>query len=144
MWHKVNFQVAYSWFEFIFFLLLVWLPYRCKRRQSDLIFIHNLIGTTTLARRTSLSSVQTTCLELRSTKSEKMASSWLREEAKDTPQKQSRTPTTLMTWRYWRIRLIKQRHYCIVWNEPQLALASMSMHTKLNICVTTKRATLPH
>ena len=39
-----------------------------------------------------------------------------------------------MTWRYWRIRLIKQRHYCIVWNEPQLALASMSMHTKLNIC----------
>ena len=50
----------------------------------------------------------------------------------------------LMTWRYWRIRLIKQRHYCIVWNEPQEALASMSMHTKLNICVTTKRATLPH
>ena len=41
-------------------------------------------------------------------------------------------------------RLIKQRHYCIVWNEPQLALASMSMHTKLNICVTTKQATLPH
>ena len=41
-----------------------------------------------------------------------------------------------MTWRYWRIRLIKQRNYCIVWNEPQLALASMSMHTKLNICVT--------
>ena len=51
---------------------------------------------------------------------------------------------TLMTWRYWRIRLIKQRHYCIVWNEPQLALASMSMHTKLNICVTTKQATLSH
>ena len=68
----------------------------------------------------------------------------IREEAKDTPQKQSLTPTTLMTWRYWRIRLIKQRHYCIVWNEPQLALASMSMHTKLNICVTTKQATLPH
>ena len=33
-------------------------------------------------------------------KSEQMASSWLREEAKGTPQKQSRTPTTLMTWRY--------------------------------------------
>ena len=32
-----------------------------------------------------------------------------------------------MTWRYWRIRLIKQRHYCIVWNEPQLALASLSL-----------------
>ena len=60
------------------------------------------------------------------------------------PAKQSRTPTTLMTWRYWRIRLIKQSHYCTVWNEPQLALASMSMHTKLNICVTTKWATLPH
>ena len=60
------------------------------------------------------------------------------------PQKQSQTPTTLMNWRYWRIHLIKQIHYCIVWNEPQQALASMSMHTKLNICVTTKRATLPH
>ena len=63
-----------------------------------------------------------------------MASSWLRKEAKDTLQKQSLTPTTLMTWRYWRIRLIKQRHCCIVWNEPPQALASMSMHTKLNIC----------
>ena len=48
-----------------------------------------------------------------------------------------------MTWRYWRIRLIKQRHYCIVRNESQQALASMSMHTNLNKCVTTKRATLP-
>ena len=68
----------------------------------------------------------------------------LRKEAKGTPQKQSQTPTTLMTWRYWRICLTKQRHYCIVWNELQQALASMSMHTKLNICVTTKQATLPH
>ena len=50
-----------------------------------------------------------------------MASSWLRKEAKGTPQKQSQTPTTLMTWRYWQIRLIKQRHYCIVWNELQQA-----------------------
>ena len=33
----------------------------------------------------------------------------LREEAKGTLQKQSQTPTTLMTWRYWRIRLIKPR-----------------------------------
>ena len=63
-----------------------------------------------------------------------MASSWLRKEAKRTPQKQSETPTTLMPWRYWRIRLIKQRHYCIIWNEPQQALASKSMHTKLNMC----------
>ena len=74
----------------------------------------------------------------------KMALSWRRKEAKVTPQKQSPTPTTLMTWRCWRIRLIKQRHYCIVKNEPQQALASMSMHTKRNICVTTKRAILPH
>ena len=43
-----------------------------------------------------------------------------------------------------RIRLIKQRHYYIVWNELQLALAYMSMQTKPNICVTTKQATLPH
>ena len=44
-------------------------------------------------------------LILRSTKSEKMASSWLRKEAKGTPQKQSQTSTTLMTWWYWRIHL---------------------------------------
>ena len=30
-----------------------------------------------------------------------MASSWLGKEAKGTPQKQSQTPTTLMTWCYW-------------------------------------------
>ena len=29
-------------------------------------------------------------------------------------------------------------------NELLQALASMSMRTKLNVCVTTKRATLPH
>ena len=53
-------------------------------------------------------------------------------------------PTTPMTLRYWRIRLTKPRRYCIVWNEPPQALASMSMHTKLNIYVTTKQATLAH
>ena len=37
-----------------------------------------------------------TCLELRSTKSEKMASSWQRKEAEGTPQKQLPTPTTPM------------------------------------------------
>ena len=67
-----------------------------------------------------------------------------KKRSKSTPQKQSQTPTTLMTWRYWRIRLIKERHYCIVWNEMQQDLASMSMRRKLNMCVTTKRATLPH
>ena len=40
---------------------------------------------------------RTTCLELRSTKSEKMASSWQRKEAEGTPQKQLPTPTTPMT-----------------------------------------------
>ena len=33
-------------------------------------------------------------------KSEKMASRLTKREAKGTPPKQSRTPTTLMTWRY--------------------------------------------
>ena len=30
--------------------------------------------------------------------------------------------------------LEKPKHYCIVWNEPPLALATMSMHTKRNMC----------
>ena len=72
------------------------------------------------------------CLVLRSTKSEKMASSWLREEAKGTPQKQSRTPTTLMTWRYWRIRLIKQRHYCIVLNELHTIIMNYIWYLQVN------------
>ena len=49
---------------------------------------------------------------------------------------------TIYTYIY--IYIYKQRHYCIVWNELQQALASMSMRTKLDICVTTKQATLPH
>ena len=31
-----------------------------------------------------------------------------------------------------------------VWNEPPQALASMSMHTKLNICAIIKQVTFPH
>ena len=31
-----------------------------------------------------------------------------------------------------------------VWNEPPQALASMSMHTKLNICAIIKQTTFPH
>ena len=38
----------------------------------------------------------------------------------------------------------KLKHYCIVWNKPPQALASMSMHTKLNICALIKQATFPH
>ena len=36
--------------------------------------------------------------------------------------------------RFWQIHPTKPKHYCIVWNEPPQALASMSMHTKLNTC----------
>ena len=36
------------------------------------------------------------------------------------------------------------KQYCIVWNEPPQVLASMSMHTKLNICALIKQTTFPH
>ena len=49
-----------------------------------------------------------------------------------------------MTLRYWQIHLTKPKHYCIFWNEPPQALASMSMHTKLNIYAIIKQATLPY
>ena len=38
----------------------------------------------------------------------------------------------------------KPKYYCIVWNELPQALASMLMHTKLNICALIKQATFPH
>ncbi len=38
----------------------------------------------------------------------------------------------------------KQKPYCIVWNEPLQALASISMHTKQNICALIKQVTFPH
>ena len=37
-----------------------------------------------------------------------------------------------------------QAYYYIGWNEPPQALASMSMHTKLNICAIIKQPTFPH
>ena len=37
----------------------------------------------------------------------------------------------------------KLKYYCIVWNEPPQALASMSMHTKRNICAIIKQAISP-
>ena len=37
----------------------------------------------------------------------------------------------------------KPKHYCIVWNEPPQALASISMHTNLNICALIKQVTFP-
>ena len=43
-----------------------------------------------------------------------------------------------------RIHPTKPKHYCIVWNELPQALASMSMHTKLNICAIIKQAAFPH
>ena len=38
----------------------------------------------------------------------------------------------------------KPKHYCIVWNKLPQALASMSMHTKLNTCALIKQATFLH
>ena len=35
------------------------------------------------------------------------------------------------------------KHYYVVLNEPLQALASISMHTKLNICAIIKQATFP-
>ena len=60
-----------------------------------------------------------------------MASSWLRKGAKRTPAK-TITDADYARWLgvTGEYGLIKQRHYCIVWNEPQEALVSMSMHTK--------------
>ena len=72
------------------------------------------------------------------------ASSWQRKKAEGTLQKQLPTPTTPMTSRSWRIHPTKPKHYCIVWNEPPQALASISMHTKLNICAIIKQAKFPH
>ena len=39
---------------------------------------------------------------------------------------------------------IRENGFELTKNEPTQALASMSMHTKLNICVTTKQATFPN
>ena len=35
------------------------------------------------------------------------------------------------------------KHYCIVWNEPLQALASISMYTKRNACAFIKQVTFP-
>ena len=68
------------------------------------------------------------CLEPRLIKSVKTASRWQRKETESTLQKQLPIPTTPMTSRFWQIHPTKPKHYCIVWNEPPEALASMSMH----------------
>ena len=47
-------------------------------------------------------------------------------------------------WRCWQIHPTRPKHYCIVWNEPPQALASMSMHTKLNTCAIIKKLSFPH
>ena len=38
----------------------------------------------------------------------------------------------------------QDKTYCIVWNEPPQALASISMHTKRNIGAIIKQETFPH
>ena len=40
VWHKVSFQTEWSWFEFIVFLLLDWLPNQGQRSQFPLLFTH--------------------------------------------------------------------------------------------------------
>ena len=56
---------------------------RAKHLQATLLFVDFT---------KAFDSIHRGKMELRSTKSEKMALSWLRKEAKDTPQKQSQTP----------------------------------------------------
>ena len=48
--------------------------------------------------------------------------------------KQLPMTATPMTKQFWQIHPIKPKHNCIVWNKLPQALASMSMHTKLNTC----------
>ena len=51
----------------------------------------------------------------------------------------------LRRWhRFWQMPRLKPKPYCIVWNEPPQALASMSMHTKRNTCASSKQATFLH
>ena len=64
-----------------------------------------------------------------------------KKRTKGTPQKQL---PMLTTERFWKIHPTKPKHYCIAWNKPPQALASMSMHTKLNIFALIKQATFPH
>ena len=115
---------------------LVWI--QCKQSQLELVFSF------LFAFSSYVWPSMTTCLEHRSIKSKKTASSWQRKEVEGTPQKQLPTPTMPMTLRFWQIHPTNPKHYCIVWNELPQALASMSMHTKLNICALIRQVTFPH
>ena len=75
-----------------------------QKHQSESAFtrwrhriLRHCCRSTTRGHASPISSVYTRYLELRSTKSEKMASSRQRKEAEGTPQKQLPTPTTPMT-----------------------------------------------
>ena len=58
--------------------------------------------------------------------------------------KQLPTPTMPMISRFWQIHPPKPKPYYIVWNETLQASASMSMHTRRNICALIKQSTSPH
>ena len=59
----------------------------------------------------------------------------IRENSFELTKKRSRRyPAKTITDADWQIHPTKPKHCCIVWNEPPQALASMSMHTKRNIC----------
>ena len=92
--------------------------------------------------RTSIDKIRENGLELTKSHLEAVLSDF--KEAEGTPQKQMPTPTKPMTLRYRQIHPTKPKHDCIVWNEPLQALASMSTHTKRNICAIIKQVTFPH
>ena len=45
---------------------------------------------------------------------------------------------------HWQMQPPKPKPCYIIWNEPLQALASMSIHTRRNICALIKHATSPH
>ena len=45
---------------------------------------------------------------------------------------------------FWQMHPPKPKPCYIIWNEPLQALASLSMHTRRNICALIKPATYPH
>ena len=64
-----------------------------------------------------------------------------KKETEYTPQKQLPTPTTLMIYRFWQMHPPKPKPCYIVWKEPMQVSASISMHTRRNICALIQQAT---
>ena len=68
----------------------------------------------------------------------------LTKEAEGTLQKQSPTPTMPMIYHSWQMHPPKPNPCYIVWNEPLQGSASLSMHTRQNLCVLIKQVTYAH